>query len=140
MDKKAILKALRDTAQATSNEIANTVAMPIDLINSGLGRIGLGSEKPVGGSKWFADMGLTAPVEEGSAPQLSGETLGLVLPMAGAMKAKEIATALRKGGENLTKSVPIARGGERGAIVWHGSPHKFDAQRETHDKRFTPRG
>jgi len=97
MNKNAILKALRDTAQATSNEIANTVAMPIDMINSGLGYVNLGSEKPVGGTKWFADMGLTAPVEEGSAPQLAGETLGLVIPLAGAMKAKEIATALRKG-------------------------------------------
>ena len=126
MDKNAIIKALRDYAQATSNEVANTVAAPIDLINTGLGRVGLGSEEPVGGSAWMRRQGLTAPVPEGIAQTL-GETTGLVLPMAGAMKAKEIAAALRGMGENIAKPRGGGMaGGERGAIVWHGSPHKFD--------------
>ena len=94
MDKNAIIKALRDYAQATSNEVANTVAAPVDIINAGLGYVGLGSNEPVGGSAWMRRQGLTAPVPEGMAQTL-GETTGLVLPMAGAMKAKEIATALR---------------------------------------------
>jgi len=94
MDKNAIIKALRDYAQATSNEVANTVAGPIDLINKGLGYIGLGSNEPMGGSAWMQRQGLTAPVPEGTA-QLLGETTGLILPMVGAAKATEIATALR---------------------------------------------
>lgn len=98
MDKNAIIKALRDYAQATSNEVANTVAAPIDIINTGLGYVGLGSDEPVGGSAWMRRQGLTAPVPEGMAQTL-GETTGLVLPMVGAMKAKEIATALRGMGE-----------------------------------------
>lgn len=98
MDKNAIIKALRDYAQATSNEAANTVSAPIDIINTGLGYVGLGSKEPVGGSAWMRRQGLTAPVPEGTA-QLLGETTGLVLPMVGTMKAKEIATALRGMGE-----------------------------------------
>lgn len=126
MDKNAIIKALRDYAQATSNEVANTVAAPIDIINAGLGYVGLGSNEPVGGSAWMRRQGLTAPVPEGMAQTL-GETTGLVLPMAGAMKAKEIATALRGMGENIAKPKGGGMaGGQKGAIVWHGSPHKFD--------------
>jgi len=94
MDKNAIIKALRDYVQATSNEVANTVAAPVDIINAGLGNIGLSSNEPVGGSAWMQRQGLTAPVPDGMAQTL-GETTGLVLPLAGAMKAKEIAAALR---------------------------------------------
>lgn len=116
MDKNAIIKALRDYAQATSNEVANTVAAPIDIINAGLGYVGLGSNEPVGGSAWMRKQGLTAPVPEGMAQTL-GETTGLVLPMVGAMKAKEIATALRGMGENIAKPKGGGMaGGQRGAI------------------------
>lgn len=116
MDKNAIIKALRDYAQATSNEVANTVAAPIDIINTGLDYVGLGSNEPVGGSAWMRRQGLTAPVPEGMAQTL-GETTGLVLPMAGAMKAKEIATALRGMGENIAKPKGGGMaGGQRGAV------------------------
>ena len=126
MDKNAIIEALRDYTQATSNEAANTVALPIDLINKGLGYIGLGSNEPVGGSAWMRRQGLTAPVPEGTA-QLLGETTGLVLPMVATAKAANIATALRNMGENIAKPKGGGMaGGQRGAVVWHGSPHKFD--------------
>jgi len=125
MDKQAIINALRNYAQATSNEVANMVAGPVDLVNTGLEKVGLGSKEPIGGSAWMQRQGLTAPVPEGWAQTL-GEATGLVLPFAGA-KSKEIAQALRKGGENLAKSVGAGGvgGGQRGAIVWQGSPHKF---------------
>jgi len=118
MDKNAIIKALRDYVQATSNEVANTVSAPVDIINAGLGNIGLSSNEPVGGSAWMQRQGLTAPVPEGTA-QLLGETTGLVLPLAGAMKAKEIATALRNMGENIAKPKGGGMaGGQRGALLY----------------------
>ena len=118
MDKNTIIKALRDYTQATSNEVANTVAFPIDLINKGLGYIGVGSNEPVGGSAWMQRQGLTAPVPEGMA-QLLGETTGLVLPMVGAAKATEIATALRNMGENIAKPKGGGMaGGQRGALLY----------------------
>lgn len=118
MDKNAIIKALRDYTQATSNEVANTVTLPIDLINKGLGYIGLGSNEPVGGSEWMRRQGLTAPVPEGTA-QLLGETTGLVMPMVAAAKATQIATALRNMGENIAKPKGGGMaGGQRGALLY----------------------
>lgn len=95
MDKQAIINALRNYAQATSNEVANMVAGPVDLVNAGLEKMGMGTQDPVGGSAWMQRQGLTAPVPEGIAQKL-GEATGLVLPLAG-MKAKEIAQVLRNG-------------------------------------------
>ena len=75
------------------------------------------------------NMGLTVPVEDG-IPKLAGETLGMIVPMAATAKAPQIAAAANRGLENLaaprTLNTP-GYGGQRGAIVWHGSPHKFDA-------------
>jgi hypothetical protein len=57
-----------------------------------------------------------------------GETLGGVLPIVAAAKAPQIAAGLLKMGENAAARTPMnaATGNQTGAIVWHGSPHKFD--------------
>ena len=130
MDKKALIKALRDTVQSASNTVAGGVSAPVDLIAAGLRKVGLPiPQAPVGGSQWMENMGLTVPVEDG-IPKLAGETLGMIVPMAATAKAPQIAAAANRGLENLaaprTLNTP-GYGGQRGAIVWHGSPHKFDA-------------
>jgi hypothetical protein len=130
MDKKALIKALRDTVQSASNSVASGVSAPVDLIAAGLRKVGMPiPQAPVGGSQWMENMGLTVPVEDG-IPKLAGETLGMIVPMAATAKAPQIAAAANKGLENLaapdTLNTPGFRG-QRGAIVWHGSPHKFDA-------------
>ena len=130
MDKKALIKALRDTVQSASNTVASGVSAPVDLIAAGLRKVGLPiPQAPVGGSQWMENMGLTIPVEDG-IPKLAGETLGMIVPMAATAKAPQIAAAANRGLENLaaprTLNTP-GYGGQRGAIVWHGSPHKFDA-------------
>ena len=130
MDKKALIKALRDTVQSASNTVASGVSAPVDLIAAGLRKVGLPiPQAPVGGSQWMENMGLTVPVEDG-IPKLAGETLGMIVPMAATAKAPQIAAAANRGLENLaaprTLNTP-GYGGQRGAIVWHGSPHKFDA-------------
>lgn len=130
MDKKALIKALRDTVQSASNSVAGGVSAPVDLIAAGLRKVGLPiPQAPVGGSQWMENMGLTVPVEDG-IPKLAGETLGMIVPMAATAKAPQIAAAANRGLENLaaprTLNTP-GYGGQRGAIVWHGSPHKFDA-------------
>jgi hypothetical protein len=124
MSKKALIKALRDTAQSASNTVATTVSGPVDLIAMGLRKVGLPIPKnAVGGSEWMAQQGLTAPVEQGSA-QVIGDTLGMVSPMVIAAKAPQIASALLQGQRNL--AAPRMLNNQAGAIVWHGSPHKFD--------------
>ena len=129
MDKKALIKALRDTVQSASNTVASGVSAPVDLIAAGLRKVGLPiPQAPVGGSQWMENMGLTVPVEDG-IPKLAGETLGMIVPMAATAKAPQIAAAANRGLENLaaprTLNTP-GYGGQRGAIVWHGSPYKFD--------------
>jgi len=138
MDKKALIKALRDTVQSASNTVASGVSAPVDLIAAGLRKVGMPiPQAPVGGSQWMENMGLTVPVEDG-IPKLAGETLGMIVPMAATAKAPQAATAkapqiaaaANRGLENLaaprTLNTP-GYGGQRGAIVWHGSPHKFEA-------------
>lgn len=129
MDKKAIIKALRDTAQSASNMAASSVSGPVDMIASGLRAAGLPiPQNAVGGSRWMEQQGLSQPVEMG-APRIIGETLGLAGPAVVMGAPAQVAAALRKGGENLAARGALSAGpggSQKGAIVWHGSPHKFD--------------
>jgi hypothetical protein len=54
-----------------------------------------------------------------------GETAGLLSPALVAAKAPQIAGGLLQAGRNL--AAPKTLNPQTGAIVWHGSPHKFDA-------------
>lgn len=78
MDKSAIIKALRDGAQATSNGIASSVlGQPIDLIASGLEYVGVPvGNAPVGGTQWLQNQGITRPIQDGGAPAFVGDILG----------------------------------------------------------------
>jgi GNAT superfamily N-acetyltransferase len=95
--------ALLDFLQAASNAVAGNVSGPVDLLNAGLGYVGLGSREPVGGSAWMQRQGLTRPVEQGAASVL-GETAGMVGPMALAAKAPQVAAAMNRGADNLAAS------------------------------------
>ena len=124
MDRNALIRALRDTAQSASNAIASNISGPVDLIAAGLRGVGLPiPQNPVGGSQWMAERGLTAPVQQGVA-QVIGDTIGLAGPALVANFAPQIASALNRGAQNL--AAPRTLRPETGAIVWHGSPHKFD--------------
>lgn len=119
MDKKALIKALRDTVQSASNSVAGGVSAPIDLIAAGLRKVGLPiPQAPVGGSQWMENMGLTVPVEEG-IPKMAGDFLGMIVPTAATAKAPQIAAAANRGLENLaaprTLNTP-GYGGQRGAV------------------------
>jgi hypothetical protein len=103
--------------------VADNVAGPVDLINAGLGLFGLRSKEPVGGSEWMKRWGLKRDVEMGGA-RLAGETAGLLSPALLAAKAPQIAKGLLQAQENA--AIPRQMHPEMGAIVYHGSPHKFD--------------
>jgi hypothetical protein len=120
------MSGLLDFLQAASNSVAGNVSGPVDGINWLLSRAGLGSEEPVGGSKWLEKKGLTRPVKQGAA-QVAGETAGLLSPVLMASKAPQIAKGLLQGADNLAASGHGPIMNQRGAIVYHGSPHKFDA-------------
>jgi len=68
-------------AGGANKTIANTLGLPVDIVNSVLSLAGLGIEEPVGGSKFFSKM-----MPETPQPQTTGETfiqaLGEQAPLA----------------------------------------------------------
>ena len=112
----------RDTAQSASNAIAGGVSGNVDLITAILSKMGVpGVEKPVGGSSWMEEKGLTRKVPQGPA-QILGETLGMAGPSAIAARGPEVASALLQAGKNL--QTPRMLPGQTGALQL-ASP-KFD--------------
>ncbi len=126
MSDKSLASMLADALNGVNNAAASTVSAPVDAISWGLRKAGLGNvigQAPVGGSNWMQQKGLTRPTN-GLAGDV-GEFAGNVLPIAAAAKAPQIAKGLLKMGENAL--APSTLGSQRGAIVYHGSPHTFDA-------------
>ena len=115
---------LRDFLQSMSNSAASNVSAPVDGINWLMRKSGLPvSDAPFMGSDWMAQKGFTKPVKQGAASVL-GETAGMLAPMAIAAKAPQIARGLLQAEANAM--APRTLNPQTGAIVWHGSPHKFD--------------
>jgi len=114
MDRNALIRALRDTAQSASNAIAGNVSGPVDLIAAGLRGVGLPiPQNPVGGSQWMAERGLTAPVQQGAA-QVVGDTLGMLGPAIGTQFAPQIAGSLNRGAANFASPRTLNR--QAGAV------------------------
>jgi len=110
--------------QGASNSAASNLSAPVDGINWLLGKAGLPvSKAPVGGSDWLRQAGFTAEPKNRNAGLL-GEFVGGVMPIVLAAKAPQIAAWLNQAGRNL--SAPRTLNPQTGAIVWHGSPHKFN--------------
>jgi hypothetical protein len=113
-----------DFLQAMSNSAASTVSGPLDLLTLGLRKAGVPvPENAMGTSAWMEQKGLTKQVPQ-SAASLTGETLGNISPIVAAAKAPQIAAAALKAQENA--AIPRQMNPQMGAIVYHGSPHKFD--------------
>ena len=115
----------RDVAQGASNAIASNVSAPVDGLAWLLRKGGVPvPENPVGGSDWMAQQGLTAQPKNHLAGLL-GEVAGGVAPMVMGAYAPKIANGLLQMGGNAL--APKTLNSQTGAVVWHGSPHKFDA-------------
>jgi hypothetical protein len=102
-NRKQIIDALRNTAQSASNNIAETASMPVDVLAWALRKAGLPiGDKPVMGSDWMREKGLTAPVQEG-ASKVVGDTIGMISPMG---LSKQGAKAMIDAGSKL-KGLPV---------------------------------
>jgi hypothetical protein len=117
------MAGLLDFLQSASNTAADTVAAPVDVLAWALRKAGVPVGTPVGGTDWMRRQGLRRDVPQ-SAASLAGETVGLLSPMVAAAKAPQIAKGLLQVEANA--AAPRTLRPEAGAIVWHGSPHKFD--------------
>ena len=125
MEKNDLASLLRDFAQGASNSAASNFSMPVDALAWLLRKSGLNiPNNPVMGSDWMAENGFTREPQNKLAGIL-GDAAGFAAPLAAVAKAPQIAKGLLQAGENLAK--PNTLNSQRGAIVYHGSPHKFDA-------------
>lgn len=116
--------SLLDFLQSASNAVAGNVTGPVDLITLALRKAGVPvPEDAVGTSAWAKGKGLVRDVEPGAA-RVAGETAGILGPMLAVHYAPQIARGLLKAAENA--AAPRTLNPQTGAIVWHGSPHKFD--------------
>jgi hypothetical protein len=94
-----VINSLRNFGQAASNNIAETVSMPIDAIAWALRKAGVPNsivgDKPVMGSDWMAEKGFTRPTQEGLS-KMAGDFVGMVSPLALEKNvASQLAGALR---------------------------------------------
>ena len=117
------LQALRALLQGASNSAAGTVSAPVDALSWLLNKAGVNTGEAVGGSDWMRRKGLTADAPGWAG--IAGESLGNVVPIMAAAKAPQIAAGLNRAAANA--AIPSTMNPELGAIVYHGSPHKFDA-------------
>jgi hypothetical protein len=60
--------------------VAENVSMPMDAIAWALRKAGVPVEKPMFGSDWMKEKGVTPPVREG-ASKVIGDTIGMISPM-----------------------------------------------------------
>jgi hypothetical protein len=96
MDKQAIIKALRDGVQSTSNGVAKSVVgEPVDGAAWLLRKAGLPiGDQPVLGTDWLKSQGIMPDVDEG-LPSAIGMGLGQALGGAAYMP-RELAGAVRR--------------------------------------------
>jgi len=124
MTLEELLRQGKSFGQGASNAAASTVTGPVDMLAWLLRKGGVDvGEAPIGGEAWMRQKGLMATPENRLAGLL-GEGAGLAAPIVAAAKAPEIAGGLLQMGRNL--AAPQTMNKQTGAIVYHGSPHKFD--------------
>jgi hypothetical protein len=82
--------------------VAENISVPMDAIAWALRKAGVPVEKPMFGSDWMKEMGVTPQVEQG-ASKVIGDTIGMISPMG---FTKQGAQALIEGAGKL-KNLPV---------------------------------
>ncbi len=119
-----LLDQAHSFAQGASNGVAGSLTGPVDGLAWLLRKAGVPvPQAPLGGSDWMRSVGLMQEPKERMAGLL-GEGIGSALPTVIAGKAPQIAGGLLQMERNAM--APRTLNPQTGAIVWHGSPHKFD--------------
>lgn len=108
--------------------VAGLLGGPVDLATMALRPLGYNVEQPVGGSEWIGqkmqNLGLVSEKRNPLAEALAS----FAGPMAAQQIAPRVFAAELRAMDNMAKPSPMnaATRGQAGAVVWHGSPHKFD--------------
>ncbi len=108
--------------------VASTIGGPVDLATMLMRPLGYNVEKPTGGSEWVGDkmqqLGLLGDTRNPIAEAIAS----VAVPGAMAKVAPKVFQAEQAAIKNAQMPSPMngALRNQAGAIVWHGSPHKFD--------------
>lgn len=95
-------------AEGINKGLANMLGMPVDLINTGLSTIGLGSKKPVMGSEWLGGFMPQTIKPEGLVENVLGATFEQI-PYAIVAALSGGAGILSKAGKPLQSFMQVAR-------------------------------
>jgi hypothetical protein len=136
------------TDAANRGMVAGTLGAPVDMATqaanlgiAGVGYLGhktgllsappelLDSRNVPGSSEWIGQKMQNAGAVSANRNPVAEMGMGLLSPFAfkAAQKAGELLAGVEmKAAENAAKPSTLRQVGQRGAIVWHGSPHKFD--------------
>lgn len=136
------------TDAANRGMVAGTLGAPVDMATqaanlgiAGVGYLGhktgllsappelLDSRNVPGSSEWIGQKMQNAGAVSANRNPVAEMGMGLLSPVA--FKAAQkvgglLAGVEMKAAENAAKPSTLRQVGQRGAIVWHGSPHKFD--------------
>lgn len=136
------------TDAANRGMVAGTLGAPVDMATqaanlgiAGVGYLGhktgllsappelLDSRNVPGSSEWIGQKMQNAGAVSANRNPVAEMGMGLLSPVAfkAAQKAGGLLAGVEmKAAENAAKPSTLRQVGQRGAIVWHGSPHKFD--------------
>lgn len=114
-NRSQLVNALRDTAQSASNMVAENLSVPIDAIAWALRKAGVPVNKPMFGSDWMNEQGVTPKVEQSGA-KVIGDTIGMLSPLG---FTKQGAKALIDAG-SAVKNMPV------GMSIQDVSPEIFE--------------
>lgn len=136
------------TDAANRGMVAGTLGAPVDMATqaanlgiAGVGYLGhktgllsappelLDSRNVPGSSEWIGQKMQNAGAVSANRNPVAEMGMGLLSPVAfkAAQKAGGLLAGVEmKAAENAAKPSTLRQAGQRGAIVWHGSPHKFD--------------
>lgn len=136
------------TDAANRGMVAGTLGAPVDMATqaanlgiAGVGYLGhktglldtppglIDSRNVPGSSEWIGQKMQNSGMVSANRNPFAEAGMGLLSPVAfkAAQKAGGLlASAEMKAAENAAKPSTLRQAGQRGAIVWHGSPHKFD--------------
>ncbi len=108
--------------------VAGLLGGPVDLATMAMRPFGYGVEKPFGGSEWIGQKMQDAGFVSGNRNPVAEALASFAGPMAVQQAGPKIFAAEQAATRNLLAPAPMnaATRGQAGAVVWHGSPHKFD--------------
>jgi hypothetical protein len=108
--------------------VAGLLGGPVDLATMAMRPFGYGVEKPFGGSEWIGQKMQDAGFVSANRNPVAEALASFAGPMAVQQAGPKLFAAEQAMARNAAMPSPMnaATRGQAGAVVWHGSPHKFD--------------